>query len=218
MILVYKFASGSCDDTNIWGHAAIAFTGLPDKKKCFAISQMKSPGSDPTWQNFKDQGTRRWRRSFFASRTGHAFPRVLDKAYILSNEALSRLHVDPPSGGGLSEVQAYQWWKGVMRSTPDMSNALDSSDCSDTVFAAIRASLVNQTSYAWARTPLRPFQTPQATVDYARAINSEIKKRTGVTEEQAQELLRLDKMWWNGVLPEVVDPSSGESDGVPLLV
>ena len=219
MIIVYKFASGSCDDTNMWGHAAIAFTGLPDKKQCFAISQMKSPGSDPTWQNFENHGTKRWRRSFFASRTGHAFPRVLDKAYILSNEALARINEDPPLGGGLSETQAYQWWQGVMLSTPDMSNALDSSDCSDTVFAAIRASLVNQTSYAWGRTPLRPFQTPQATVDYARAINSEIKRRTGVTDEQVQGLLLIDKMWWNGVLPDMADSSSsGEGDGVHLLV
>ena len=47
MIIIYKFASGSCDSTNIFGHAAISFTGLGDNS--FAISEMADDKSDPIW-------------------------------------------------------------------------------------------------------------------------------------------------------------------------
>ena len=208
MIIVFKFASGSCDGTNVWGHAAVVFNGLAHKK-CFAISQMKNDGTDPTWHNSTKilkgarspgRQTHSWRRLFFESRVGHSFPRVMDKAHIISHEDLLRLNLDPPLSGGLSEEHAFQWWRGVIQSTPNMSQALGGKDCADTVVAALQASQVNPGQYP-ARALSRPVMTPQAVVDYARAINAQIVRETGVTDEQVNDLLLRDKIWNEGYLP-----------------
>jgi hypothetical protein len=147
MISVFKFASGSCDSTNVFGHAAIVFSGLgPDS---FAISQMKGDGSNPTWHNSEEliQGiknqsyatrTDQWESRFFSSRENHAFPMVVKKAYIISNEDLEHRNYNcPPNWTGLSERRAFIWWKSVLQTEWNMPRALNGADCTDTVIRAI---------------------------------------------------------------------------------
>lgn len=206
MITVYRFASGSCDGTNIFGHAAIAFNGLTHKE-CFAISQMGEYLSNPTWHNSpkllkgalrpqESKATERWRRQFFEKRKDHAFPRVLDKSFIISNEDLAKLGVTVPEGEGLSERKAFKWWQAQIRNTQIMSSALEGADCADTVMKAIDASMVRDGHrYAWSRTPLRFFITPQAVVDYARATQEAIEEVMDLTQKQVAQVRDADKMW-----------------------
>jgi hypothetical protein len=235
VITVYRFASGSCDSTNLWGHAAIAFNGLPHKE-CFAISQMKDDGSNPTWHNSstlvtgarhpgQSQPTHRWRRQFFDKRVDHAFPRVMEKAFIISNEDLERIGVDVPENEGLSERKAFNWWNAQIRNTDVMSRALDGADCSDTVYRAINAAIVRDGHrYASSRTLLRPFMTPRAVVEYARETEAALERLLGLTQDQVNLVRDRDKMWrlalgtYDHISEVVVDQRVSDRDELPLLL
>src|SRR5262245_27147176 len=119
MIIVYRFASGFFDGTNLFGHASVAFTGLGAQS--FGVSQVKNADMNATYssdaafggdQRYKNRrNDMDWQTFFFADRTGHAFLKVTSRAYIISNQDLERyLGRDAPSKGGMDERKAYQLW------------------------------------------------------------------------------------------------------------
>jgi hypothetical protein len=210
MITVIKFASGSCDSTNTFGHASVVFTGLGHKES-FAISQMREPGKSPTWHNSSElvkgskapEGSRNyskpvkdWRSNFFQKRVGKSFPKVVDKAYIVSNEDLRMLSYSRlPRRGGMSEDAAFNWWRKQIGETADMSSALGGADCTKVVVEALK--VCGSTKYTSSlRADLT--WTPSSSVSYARAINDELLKdleELGVTADEIETLRDSDKIW-----------------------
>jgi hypothetical protein len=229
MIIVLKQATGCCcakcgpDGVTLWGHASIAFTAY---KNGFAISQMNDANSFPTYHN--DEGFQPpkrnkdlpgmapnsdWRRTFLAVRQkdNASFRHIFDAAYILSQEDLSE--VNQPKDTAPSEMAAYDWWMKLSQNVPDMSHALGSADCSDTVYKALE--IAGAGTWAPQRAFNRAFMTPQSAVNYARAIQAKVARYFALNQTEIENIIYSDDLWkavvgWQGGVKK-------ETDKAPLI-
>jgi hypothetical protein len=221
MIIVYKFASGSCDQTNFFGHSAVSFTGLTSSPNdnSFGISQMNSD-SDPTWSGSQDlygkyngKINQNWQDNFIKHRKELAFPLVIEKAYIITVEDLQRLENKSwkdklelrmlEANALVSEGNAYNLWKAEIQSCVDdrnkekiMGQALNGADCAKTVLKVLQSTMVgDKTAFPNPRTISHPFVTPSSMVDYAWRINEEIVSQIGLESDDVNRIIESDKMW-----------------------
>ena len=209
MIIVYQFASEksagvTVDSTNLlFGPAAIAFSGLGVKS--FAISQMGDLQTDPTW-GWSDQAG--WRQKLL-NRRGYAFPKLVDKAFIISWEDLTEEFCRGKAIGdravrrseiaalmkakwGVSEQQVRDWWERIVGN----GHQWKTGDCTDAVFRALQASLINRHWQGpFTRSVLYPLYTPGAAVDYARRLNKALMDAAGLTPNEYQTVVAQDTMW-----------------------
>ncbi|WP_428644270.1 hypothetical protein [Roseibium sp.] len=172
MIIVYHQASGFIDSTNLFGHVAIAFTGLGAKS--FGISWMGADEGFPTYHNYaglRGKCVSNWQDALENRKKERAFPQTREKIEIKSVESGNSGHTDP-----MSEKAAYDWWKALVKQATTRSDGMDfrsvpnwgGKDCADVVFAALKAA--GSEKIASARTITRPVFTPPAAVQYAKSL------------------------------------------------
>jgi hypothetical protein len=169
---VYHQASGLIDRTNLFGHVAIAFTDLGVKS--FGISWMGPDDGFPTYHNYaglRGKLVANWQHALENRKQERAFPKTVEKIEIKSVESGNSSHTNP-----MSEKNAYDWWKAIVKQATTHSNGMDftavphwgGKDCTDVVFAALKAA--GSENIASARTITRPIFTPPAAVQYARSL------------------------------------------------
>jgi hypothetical protein len=165
-------ASGPIDQTNLFGHVAIAFTGLGSNS--FGISWMGSNQGFPTYHNssvFKGDRAGDWQGKLKTRKSNGAFPNTREEISIKTSKSDDSHHENP-----MSEDDAFEWWRDTQGSAIQTSKGLDfqnvrgwdGKDCADVVMAALKAA--GSENIASVRTITRPIITPQAVIQYAKSL------------------------------------------------